>query len=92
MTMLEALSFPSSEAFSLAGTSITLISSLLEVSGTSELLIKSVPPGTTMDWNLVREGRFITTRTSASLMSGQLIGRSETTTVQLAVPPLISGP
>ena len=42
--------------------------------------------------NFSRLGRFMTTSRSASLMRGQAMGLSETTTVQLAVPPRISGP
>ena len=53
---------------------------------------KIIPPGATVDSNLSSEGRFIAIRISGSEIMGEPTGASLIITLQLAVPPRISGP
>ena len=50
------------------------------------------PPGTTSFSNFSRDGRFMATSTSGVVTSGDPMVASERHTLQLAVPPRISGP
>ncbi len=58
----------------------------------SEVLTTMMPPGRTASSNLSSEGRFRAMRPWGDLLMGDPMGRSESTTVQLQVPPRISGP
>jgi len=58
----------------------------------SEELTISTPPGRTDGANFSSDGRFMTTASLGREMMGEPMGLSATTTVQLAVPPRISGP
>ena len=60
--------------------------------GMSELLTSSQPPGCANGSNLSSEGRFMTMTQVASVTMGAPISSSEMMTLQLAVPPRISGP
>ena len=57
-----------------------------------EELTTMIPASATVFSNLSREGRFMATTAVGLSTTGEPIGSSDRTTVQLAVPPLISGP
>jgi hypothetical protein len=57
-----------------------------------EALAISTPPEATIGSYLSRDGRFMTMAALGLRTSGEPISSSGTTTVQLAVPPRISGP
>ena len=58
----------------------------------SELFQIRRPPGRTEGRNLSRDGVFITMQTVGCGTRGEATSSSDTTTVQLAVPPRISAP
>ena len=91
--MLADLPVPTSvSARWLAGTYSTSMSSRTACRLMSELLTISSPPGRISGSNLSMEGRFITIAAEGLGTTGEPISPSETMTVQLAVPPRISGP
>ena len=51
-----------------------------------------IPPFSTVDSNLSSEGRFIAIKTLGVVIIGEPTFSSLTITLQLAVPPRISGP
>ena len=68
------------------------MSVLSEFTGIMELLTTRIPSFRSMGANFSREGWFMTTTAFGDEISGDPIGLSAITTVQLAVPPRISGP
>ena len=52
----------------------------------------TTPPGSTALMNLSKEGRFMAMNTLGLVTRGEPMASSETHTLQLAVPPRISGP
>lgn len=92
ITMLATLSLCKPAAISLASMKYTSISSLPGFSFIRERLTNKLPPGATISSNLTKEGKFMATTEVASDTMGEFIFLSDTITVQLAVPPLISGP
>jgi|GEM_PF-2417456 len=71
---------------------MTLTSSLATFLVMIELSTMMSPPGTTSFSNFSRDGRFMATSMSGSVTSGDPMGSSDRQTLQLAVPPRISGP
>ena len=90
--MLAALGLPHSMATSLAGTGTTVTSVRCGRRLMREVLTTMTPPGRTASSNLSREGRFKAMRPWGDLLMGDPMGRPDSTTVQLQVPPRISGP
>ncbi len=90
--MFAALSFPAEAASSLAGTTTALTS--LRVTGRliSELLIRSNPLFCSFGSKASIEGLFMTITERGRSVVGDPTSSLETITVQLAVPPRISGP
>ena len=58
----------------------------------SEELISNNPPERMSGSNFSSDGRFMATTARGERITGDPTGLSETTTVQLQVPPRISGP
>ena len=90
--MFAARGLPSELAISLAGTLTTVRSVRAGSRLISEELISSSPPGRTSPSNLSSDGKFIASTARGERITGEPTGRSEITTVQLQVPPRISGP
>ena len=93
ITTLATIRLPRSMAIWLESSTTTRMSSRKSAVGSEcgWLTIIS-PPGRTMGMYLSREGRLRAIRMSGRSVSGEPILLSATTTVQLAVPPRISGP
>ncbi len=94
MIVFTARGLPTLSASSLAGTSTLLMRPPRSTrpSGTREELTIWMPPSFSRGWNLSKLGRFMTMRLMGRSMMGEPISSSESTTVQLAVPPRISTP
>src|SRR5512139_2752229 len=93
MTMLALLGEPAERAISSAGTPMTSTPSGTEWTvWISELLKTSSPPGRSLGANLLSDALLQITSEFGALTTGQAIGRFETTTMQLAVPPRTSAP
>jgi hypothetical protein len=90
--MLAPRGFPSSSAISLAGTRTTRTSVRAGSRLISDVLSTISPPGLTSGSNLSSEGRFMASSARGCWTTGEPTGRSPITTVQLQVPPRISGP
>ena len=91
--MLAPRGLPSSLAISLAGTLTTVDVVARRASRSmSDVLMSSSPPGRTSGSNLSSDGRFMASTARGDRITGEPTGRSEITTVQLQVPPRISGP
>jgi len=90
--MLAALRLPTELAISFAENLITVTSSRSDCRLISDELISSTPPSRTSPSNLSSEGRFMASTARGVRITGEPTGRSEITTVQLQVPPRISGP
>ena len=91
MTLARPFS-PASSARAVAGTAHTVTPGISGMRGTSVLSTITKPPGCTLCSNLSSDGWFMTTSTSGLSTSGLPMGSSEMHTLQLAVPPRISGP
>ncbi len=92
MTMLATLMVPSFSASSLVGMARISMSLLADSVLTRDELAQRRPPAWRMLWNLAKDGWFMATTNSGSEATGEAISSSETTTVQLAVPPRTSTP
>ena len=90
--MLAALAVPASLATSLHATGTTTTSVLWGSRLMSDVFTTTTPPGFTASSNLSREGRLRAMRPWGCLVTGAPIWWSLRTTVQLQVPPRISGP
>src|ERR1019366_2236550 len=90
--MLAACLAPDSAAASLAGTAISSMSLRVASRVTRLLLVNKRPPAFILGLKASMEGLFMIISDSGELITGDPIGSSEITTVQLAVPPRISGP
>ena len=90
--MLVTRTWPISVAASVAG--MSTISRSVRAGGVtiSDWLMTSSPPGLTSGSYFSSEGLLKTTTMLGCIHTGEPIGSSLTTTVQLAVPPRISGP
>jgi len=92
MTMLATLMVPSFSANSLVGMARISMSLRADSVLTMDELAQSSPPAWRIPWKRAKEGWFMATTNSGSEATGEAISSSDTTTVQLAVPPRTSTP
>ena len=83
---------PASSAMAVAGMAHMRTPSISGMRWTSVESATTMPPSATLRSNLSRDGWFMATSTSGASTSGLPMGSSERHTLQLAVPPRISGP
>ena len=90
--MLAAFALPASSAIWLAATGTTMMSVRTAGRLIRLVLTTRIPPGRTSGSNLSIDCRFSTIAPCGRFVTGEPTCRSDSTTVQLQVPPRISGP